>query len=276
MTSSWLVVLICIERFVAVCLPMKAAYLNTKKHVVIGIVLVYLIIGTYNGVWVSFADRLIGGTCTPNTKPEGLAHVTRAFLIVGLTIYSFIPCLILFVCTTCIIVSLFASRNLRKRLTVGSNSYDDQTSKTTAMLLCIIVAFVLLVLPITFAHLISFIQSQPLFESKEPGIVFYREISQVLEHLNYSINFVLYILACPSFRNQVPVIMRCRQQSRSSGVFQGVALQNSNNSDKSNLTNLTGRSSRKSSAASMQIHHVQPVDSYRKTSSASLNVNACA
>ena len=204
MTSSWLVVLICAERFVAVRLPMKTPLVVSKKSAVIAISMVYIIIGTYNGVWVSYTDKILNGICTPNTKPIGLEIVARNFLITGLAIYAFIPATVLVVCTTMIIYTLYSAKKVRQSMLTNPKAYEDPTSKTTVMLLCVCVAFVLLVMPIAMTHLISFFRNQHVFQSKEEGTVVFREIAQLLEHLNYSINFFLYVIACPSFRKRVP------------------------------------------------------------------------
>ena len=257
MTSSWLVVLICIERFVAVCFPLKAPIINRKRFAVVGIVLIYLIIGAYNGVWVTFADRLVGGVCRPNTQPPGFVTINRTFLIVGLSIYSFIPCLILITLTTFIIIQLYSARRVRRNMLarLTEESYEDPTSKTTLMLLCIIVAFVILVMPIAVAHLIFFIKRQPIFEVKDVAIVVYREVATLLEHINYSINFLLYVVACPSFRNHLPLIFCCGRARRYTLGNENVALQDSSGSDKSRSSALTFNT-RKGSAGSIQVHRV--------------------
>ena len=56
MTSSWFVVLISMERVVAVALPFHAKKINSRKNIIGLIVLVYLAIGTFDLVWGCFAD----------------------------------------------------------------------------------------------------------------------------------------------------------------------------------------------------------------------------
>ena len=59
MMSSWCVVLISIERFVAVWFPSKAKRINTKRNVLICITGLFISFATMIGYWTSFADHII-------------------------------------------------------------------------------------------------------------------------------------------------------------------------------------------------------------------------
>ena len=53
------------------------------------------------------------------------------------------------------------------------------TSNTTVMLLGVSVAFVVLVTPNATSHLVSFARKQNIFQTRDPAMVFLREVSQV-------------------------------------------------------------------------------------------------
>ncbi len=61
MLSAWCVVLVSVERFIAVWMPMKAKMINTKKHLLIVISLLVVFFTVLNGYWCSFADRIKNG-----------------------------------------------------------------------------------------------------------------------------------------------------------------------------------------------------------------------
>ena len=61
MMSSWCVVLISIERFVAVWISKKAKIINTKRNMLTFIGTLFVLFGTMIGYWTSFADNLING-----------------------------------------------------------------------------------------------------------------------------------------------------------------------------------------------------------------------
>ena len=97
------------------------------------------------------------------------------------------------------------------------------------MLIAINIAFMVLCLPISFAHLILHIQDRNIFEAKDLPTVIFREVAQVMEHMNYSINFFLYVLSSSTYRNKLLVVFRLREESsldKSSSPW--VSLQNIN------------------------------------------------
>jgi hypothetical protein len=94
------------------------------------------------------------------------------------------------------------------------------------MLVGLSVAFVVLVSPISLAHLLSFIWKHDIFESSHPAMGVFRDVAQVMEQLNYAINFLLYVLAGKKFReNAVKVIVTtCRGRGRGRGRNQVAPL----------------------------------------------------
>ncbi|XP_055956203.1 uncharacterized protein LOC126817931 [Patella vulgata] len=54
-----------------------------------------------------------------------------------------------------------------------------------------------------------------IFESTEPTMVIYREVAQILEQLNYSINFFMYVLCSKSFRDRVKLVLTCQEEPSS-------------------------------------------------------------
>ena len=59
--SSWCVVLISSERFVAVWIPNKAKSINTKRNIAAAIASLFLFFACYIGYWTNFADKIIKG-----------------------------------------------------------------------------------------------------------------------------------------------------------------------------------------------------------------------
>ena len=66
MMSSWSVVLVSIERFVAVWIPTKAKSMNTKRNMLIYEAVLFIFFSIYDGYWTSFADIIINGYDTMN------------------------------------------------------------------------------------------------------------------------------------------------------------------------------------------------------------------
>ena len=199
MTSSWLVVFISVERFIAVFLPLKVKIACSRRNTLIGISIIYLFMAIFNGVW-SINTGLMDGNCIPQMPIPEQKTFASIFLLTGTMVYSIIPSIILLTLTPLIIARLIRNGRNRKQLTHGFKAGSDESLKTTRMLLPIVIAFVVLVVPISIGHNISFFTDQDLFMSRDQTIVFYREIAQLLEQLNYSINFFLYVLYSKAFR----------------------------------------------------------------------------
>ena len=66
MMSSWSVVLVSIERFVAVWIPTKAKSMNTKRNMLICEAVLFMFFSIYDGYWTSFGDIIIKGYDTMN------------------------------------------------------------------------------------------------------------------------------------------------------------------------------------------------------------------
>ncbi|XP_048735728.2 growth hormone secretagogue receptor type 1-like [Ostrea edulis] len=206
MTSSWFVVCLCIERFIAVWFPLKAKIISTSKSAWIQISCVYLVIGTFNGIWTKNSKVLSDGKCYPDhfdKKDHSAAEEYKAMLTAGSSLYSLVPLCLLVTVTPLIVFKLARHRQQRKRLAATSKSDTAQATKTTAMLIGIVVAYFVLVLPITLLHNIAFYMGMKSFGDNPKGFLIFRDVAQILEQINYGINFYLYILTSTQFRHQL-------------------------------------------------------------------------
>jgi len=222
--SSWMVVMISFERFVAVWLPMKSKFITTERNVYIAMAVLYGVFAVFFGYWCSWADRVIDGSCVINSRPAGFEIQSEVFLVFGLVLYSFGPSFFLVIINILIVYKLI---RIRKKISPESNIHSSsQTqpqrytkvnsagrSRTTIMLLSIAISFVLLVTPNAVAHIVSYARKEEIFETTDPIMVFLREIVQILEQMNHSINFFLYILCSKRFKAGVIKIVTQRRRS---------------------------------------------------------------
>ncbi|XP_064609591.1 cysteinyl leukotriene receptor 2-like [Liolophura sinensis] len=206
MTSSWFVVFVCIERFLVVWFPLKVKQISTRRNTLCGLLGIYITICSITGAW-TFASGLKNGACVPDMKAKGFEEMTRVFLITGTMVYSGLPSALMITFTALIITKLFVSRRQRKKLSTTVSNADTATLKITAMLIGITIAYILLVNPHAILHNIAFATGKDFFESTSPMIKTGREIAQVLEQINYSINFFMYILCSAQFRRRVTEVL---------------------------------------------------------------------
>ncbi|KAK2161735.1 hypothetical protein LSH36_110g00026 [Paralvinella palmiformis] len=221
-TSSWLVVLITMERFVAVWLPMKAKFINTERHVYIVMALLYAMFAIFFGYWCSWADQIIDDSCVINSRPLDSVRLSGIFLLCGLILYSFAPSIFVIIFNGLIVYKLIIMRKrTRPKVSTTSslspiqrqsrntgNSHSTLNSRTTVMLLSAAISFVVLVTPNAVANIVSFAKKEAIFETTDPVMVSLREIVQILEQLNHCINFILYIVYNKRFRDGVIMIFK--------------------------------------------------------------------
>jgi len=222
MTSSWFVVFLALERFLAVWFPLKVKEISSKRNTLLAIAIVYIFIFSFNGVW-TFSSALVNNVCVPNLVIHGREGISEAFLLTGTILYFFIPAFLLAIITPLTTVKLFQQHKLRMRLTGGQLSTSNDILRTTVMLVGVTVAFLILVAPIAFAHLFAHFRNEHIFESKDPMMTIFRNISQLMEQTNYAINFFLYVLCNKSFRNRCLVVLGCRVYRNRQSTFRGVS-----------------------------------------------------
>ena len=134
MTSSWLIVLISMERLVAVWFPFKAKYINTRRNVLIAVCLVYLVIGGFNASWGSVADVLMNGSCIPNKSRPHLSHVAKAYVIIGTLIYSIIPSCSILVMNVMTVAKLALLMRAGAAMTSSANNRSKRQVKYSLFL----------------------------------------------------------------------------------------------------------------------------------------------
>ncbi|XP_069117061.1 growth hormone secretagogue receptor type 1-like [Argopecten irradians] len=214
MTSSWFVVLLCFERFVAVWFPFRAKAICTQRNTILSIICVYAVIGTYNSVWSPWST-IINDRCHPDaynaSDPEDKAAFGR-FLVWGCSLYSFIPTVIMMILTPLIIKKLLEHK--KKRKAIASIKKKVEETKITAMLLGIVTAYIILILPVTFLHITSFLIGVKAFGENPNGFLIFRDVTQILEQVNYAINFFLYVTTSQQFRKGLVDLLSCKKMGK--------------------------------------------------------------
>lgn len=201
-------------RFIAVWFPVQLKVVSTKKNVKLAMLVTFVVIATVCGYWCSWADQIVDGTCRPNYRSPENEKLLAVFLVFGTSIYAFVPSILLSVLNILIVAKL---RKIRKRVQIKSklghtDKRNSRLIKTTSLLLGISIAFILLVSPNTLVHVTCYITQTSIYETTNYWLVLFREISSVLEQTNNSINFFVYVLCSPKFRDQLAEIvnrLRC-------------------------------------------------------------------
>lgn len=233
MTSSWLIVILCFERFIAVVFPFRVKTIITKKSILALIALDYVFISTYNAVW-TFSSIVVAGTCKPDVTYPETKEKYRNFLLAGSSFYSLIPMLIMAILTPVIVGTLLKHRNKRKAMTSHGTPADTESIRISAMLIGVVAAYITFILPITVVHNLAFWKNFSAFDTNTPQFFVLREVAQILEQLNYSTNFILYAVCSCKFRSKAMEILRLDKCAKK-GLTRGRL------SSKTKSTSLTAR-----------------------------------
>jgi hypothetical protein len=163
-------------------------------------------------VW-SYASEVVKGKCQPDVydRKDAIARERfGAMLRTGSCLYSIAPMIILLILTPLIIAKLIHHNRKRKFFTSSTANKSKDDGRVTAMLIGIVVAYVILVLPITVLHNAAYELKISAFSSNNDGFNIFKEVSQFLEQLNYSLNFFLYVMTSQRFRGVLKDFITCR------------------------------------------------------------------
>ena len=137
MSASWFIVLVAVERFVAVLFPFHVRIITTKRNIVIAIACIYIYNIVISGIWTVSSD-VINSTCLPDAITPENASIHKIFVIIGGLSYSLVPILILLFITPPIVYKLLVQRRRRQELTHNAlqrSAFTQNVSRITAMLI---------------------------------------------------------------------------------------------------------------------------------------------
>ena len=203
--SSWFVVLISLERFIAVWFPFKV----TKKTVFVSIGLIYGLIGVYGSAWSFFTDSIVDEKCVVGKSIHGNIAIEKRFAFITGMMYAFIPLVLIFALNALTVAKIIQQQIRKNRVTAKQNS-KAEASRITATLLSITIAFFVLVVPIclikwaTVNHSFGVLTDESILKLLEGALL-------ILEILNHSVNFYLYTMCSPRFRYEVMKIVTCNK-----------------------------------------------------------------
>lgn len=247
-TSTWLIVVMAGERYLAVCHPFKARKVISLKKTKITIFLVYLLCMVFS-IPLFFENVLQEMKCVDNTvlydiqlrKGYGRDMVAVRRLIWAV-LFDFIPCAALLYFNACLIYKIHRAKKLRKQMVDGheghrcrfnSNAtsvttpttdpdlYSTVSSKTrsrlikpkrkqsdnalnsvTATLVAVVVLFLILVSP---SEVLKFIYLKVTNETHDKNytLKMIKYVTNFMQALNFSVNFVLYCAVNKSFRKSL-------------------------------------------------------------------------
>ncbi|CAG5125595.1 unnamed protein product [Candidula unifasciata] len=229
--ANWMLVLICIERFISVCYPLKKLSLVTKTRS-------YVCVGVLSVFFLVLYSVIFGITTTTHENKCGIIfeydHFIRNYwYFLNAAIVFFIPFLIILVLTAGVARGLYRSRITRRVLMQsvsaresGNTSVNINNERLVAeteraeMAITIIVItaavlFLMLTIPTCFYYFLSpsDYHGDCLSQSGAYWALF-NQLQHLLMDATHVLNFFLYFLAAKRFRDQVFKLCRCQKREQ--------------------------------------------------------------
>ena len=207
LTSTWLTVTMATGRYLAICHPFKARHLIGITGTKTSVLTVFIICLLFN-IPRFFEMRIGEMTCQDGSgryfsELSYLARGQRAHTIYIWFYFIFgilLPLGLLAFCNMCLVKALRKSSKLRRRCRVPA-AHVDSNYRITAILVTIVVMYILLVSP---SEILLFVKdrldmtswTRPAYNSFALTL----EVTNILQTINFSCNFVLYFILNVHFR----------------------------------------------------------------------------
>lgn len=236
--SVWLIIAMTVERWIAVCLPLKAPSMCNRKRAFIAILGIFFLLLSVNFhfFWTTDLRNIeyegeIFTQCDSSESYEKL--VTEIWPWVDAFIYSFFPFVIILTLNGLIIHRVLLSKRQRSGLDASRsayskpddsgagginrpqrNSHSEHSTKLTVMLLTISFTFLLTTLPMNMLLIVkAFITQKEVSTEVITRFMLARTVTELLMYSNHSMNFFLYCATGEKFRQQLLLLLCPGRQS---------------------------------------------------------------
>ncbi|XP_054707619.1 FMRFamide receptor-like [Uloborus diversus] len=236
-TSVWLTVTFTVERYIAVCHPMKGKVFCTESRAKKAIVTVFLFCFTFT-IPTPFEWKVvekINESTNHTTLYLDHSDMGRNYLYktiyywLTVVLFIFIPFILLAIFNSFLIRSVHLSKVQRSSMTRGEGSDSSQENKITMMLIAVVILFFICQLP-TACHLLYSTLHEN-FNVKQLYLLHgLGNIFNFLMSINAAGNFVLYCLLSQKYRRTFIQIfcpcMRNRKGNMNSFYYQSTVCSN--------------------------------------------------
>ncbi|XP_064641125.1 probable G-protein coupled receptor 139 [Lineus longissimus] len=223
MSSTWLTVVMATERYLAICHPLKSRKILTMHRSKVAIVMVFVLSVVVNipVFWrYSFREEF----CDNSTHYTavmlelfGSNSLDHAYRTVWATLGNFIPLILLVFFNFCLIRQIHKSYAERRKYAKGSfrGHHETETNnRVTVTLISIVVMFLVLVAPSEVVKHIAKLANENIEENYTYKTL--EVITNVMQTVNFSANFILYCCINPSFRRTMKHMFcaHCEKRTR--------------------------------------------------------------
>jgi len=211
-SSTWLIVAISVERYIACCYPFHARWFIELPRTIAVDVSIYVLSVLINiPGFLKYRFISMPGGCTEDSDPILIkqfrpfydSSFREGYMIAWSVLGAFIPLVFLTLCNIRLLIEVY-----RSRARYATEQHKYTTSKVTIILISIILMYLLLVCP---SMLLQFFKNM-ITESSQKYYNRYRTaevITNVSQAFNFAVNFVLYCAVSKQFRDNVKGHLCC-------------------------------------------------------------------
>ena len=229
-TGSWLIVAMSTERLIAVTWPLKAGTLCTKSRAKIAVIALAIFGIGFNlqGFWtqtsVVEADDYM--YCSPDYVNYGKYFSIWEPIDASVSLY--IPAFGITIINILIIVQVRRAQKTQKSMRSGDDKKAknasesqkgkgggaaSQTNQITAMLLSVSIIYWITMVPVSiyFIYFPYWIK-KPYNPGFYADVVVVQAVAYILININHAVNFILYCITGKKFRQELVMMLLCREK----------------------------------------------------------------
>ena len=222
--SSWVTVLISLERFIAIYYPFKVHIYCTKKRLYM-IIVTMTVFASVGAIPTFFISAVVSSGDSYDCQIVFTSGLILAYRLIILTFYTIVPSFIIAIFSISMIKKLRIQSSLRMkyqgRKCTHSSSATDKSRFVMMVSVCLV--FVVTSFPWTVVVIYTYSScfSQGVVCMFARGWQF--QLAYMLEDMNHSLNLFLYCLTGSVFRHALFQLFRCKKtQSSDDPVDQNV------------------------------------------------------
>ena len=193
--SAWILVVVTVQRLASVCFPLKVKSLVTRNKNILTLVSLSLIMTVIDAPML-WAASLTDGQC--GLSSFGLTF-WPAYVWMDFTLANVAPFIIILISNLIIICKVLQAKRAREVNMNVQDQQNDQVVRLTLVLLTISFVFLLCISPATVYYIFESYKLTPHEEMEN----FLHAIIHTLLYLNNAINFILYCVTGPIFREEL-------------------------------------------------------------------------
>lgn len=221
--SMWMTVLLAVNRYVAICFPLKARQWCTMGKSYVQVAGVFVVAVAYN-VPRFFQWRLVtvDSTLQPNRTIVDLAmtdigqqstfHMVYDNIVYN-AFFVLLPLLFLVVSNAKLIVEVRASSGMRRTMVTSKSKHDPSGARINVLMVVIILIVIICQLPNRIYIFARFALGDGAFNCYA-GWYYFSIFATTMLYLNSSINFVVYVWYSAAIRKRIAASLPCRRKVR--------------------------------------------------------------